>query len=74
MICLLETEMHIDINTRQSNHFHQPIARTEAIKRTLRYQAVKVSNFFRTKIDYNCSLKTFKSTLKELLISTDIVN
>jgi hypothetical protein len=61
-------------NTRQSNYFHQPKARTDFMTRTLQHKAVTISNYFRTIIDYNSSMKTFKTILKKHLMSSDRID
>ena len=64
-------EVH-QYNTRYLDLFREPSFKTDLRRRTIRYTGVHLYNSFKPKIDFNCSLVTFKYHLKELLFTTEV--
>ena len=59
-------------NTRQQFFLHEPIIKTELMRKTVRFTGVSLLNIFKQKINFNCSFVTFKYHLRKYLINNDV--
>lgn len=71
---VLNDQVH-SYNTRHKKNLHVPLAKSNYVKNTIRIQGVKIWNYLLDKISINCSINTFKSSLRKLIANNiDIVN
>ena len=68
----LNSNIH-SYQTRQSSQFHTPVGRTTLSYRSIKFKGVSVYNKLSTKINTQCSTKTFKKHVKELLLSGSVL-
>ena len=68
----LNSNIH-SYQTRQSSQFHTPVGRTTLSYRSIKFKGVSVYNKLSTKINTQCSTKTFKKHVKKLLLSGSVL-
>ena len=59
-------------NTRQSRLLHTPMSRTSHASRFIRYTGVKVYNYFYNILNRQCSIGSYKKSLKQYLSSNQV--
>jgi hypothetical protein len=70
---MFQMKNYTDQRTRQSNKLRVPICRTGIYGKTFRFQGVKHWNHIVDKIDYHCSIHTYKKKLKNYLQENDLL-
>ena len=58
--------------TRQSNKIHVPSWHLEVMRRSIRVQGTRLWNLLSNKVDYNCTLVTYKYNMKRYLHDCEI--
>ena len=57
------TDIH-NYNTRSANQLNVPFCRLDIAKRQVRFNGVLIWNYVSSKLEYNCSIHTFKKCVK----------
>ena len=58
--------------TRQSYKLHVPKMKLISVTRTIKYRGVSIWNLLSDKVDYKCSLITYKYRMKSYLLTLNI--
>ena len=59
-------------NTRSQNLFRPPAVNSALSSRIVRYSGVRINNYLKKYLSLDCSLVSYKATLKSFIIDNDI--
>ena len=60
-----------DYNTMQRDKFHVPNAKRNYLQRTISFKGVVIWNYISMYVTYDCSLASFKFTLRKCVTDND---